>query len=158
MGIWPIFPPSDIEFRSSSVEEIAAQTLKHRNTLVDYSSGTQILDNTYNKHLTSMLNLQLSNTNIVPIPSNTSSNQLIPDNSLYSISSIPSCGVANSGCLLSNSTAIHRVFGRINKEFLAMFRRKALLMWYTGEGMDEMEFTQAYDTVNELIDNYSGLE
>merc|ERR1711935_158220 len=25
-----------------------------------------------------------------------------------------------------------------------MFRRKAFLHWYTGEGMDEMEFTEAY--------------
>ena len=31
---------------------------------------------------------------------------------------------------------------RISEQFTAMFRRKAFLHWYTGEGMDEMEFTE----------------
>ena len=32
-----------------------------------------------------------------------------------------------------------------------MFRRKAFLHWYTGEGMDEMEFTEARTFFNPLI-------
>ncbi|KAI1726756.1 tubulin/FtsZ family, GTPase domain-containing protein [Ditylenchus destructor] len=35
------------------------------------------------------------------------------------------------------------LFKRISEQFTAMFRRKAFLHWYTGEGMDEMEFTEA---------------
>ena len=31
-----------------------------------------------------------------------------------------------------------------------MFRRKAFLHWYTGEGMDEMEFTEAESNMNDL--------
>merc|ERR1712228_231459 len=31
--------------------------------------------------------------------------------------------------------------------FTAMFRRKAFLHWYTGEGMDEMEFTEAESSI-----------
>ncbi len=42
-----------------------------------------------------------------------------------------------------NSTAIQEIFKRIEEQFTAMFRRKAFLHWYTGEGMDEMEFTEA---------------
>ena len=34
------------------------------------------------------------------------------------------------------------LFKRISEQFTAMFRRKAFLHWYTGEGMDEMEFTE----------------
>merc|ERR1719454_1496699 len=30
-----------------------------------------------------------------------------------------------------------------------MFRRKAFLHWYTGEGMDEMEFTEAESNMND---------
>jgi tubulin beta len=37
-----------------------------------------------------------------------------------------------------NSTAIQELFKRISEQFTAMFRRKAFLHWYTGEGMDEM--------------------
>jgi tubulin beta len=39
---------------------------------------------------------------------------------------------------LGNSTAIQELFKRISEQFTAMFRRKAFLHWYTGEGMDEM--------------------
>ena len=39
---------------------------------------------------------------------------------------------------VGNSTAILELFKRISEQFTAMFRRKAFLHWYTGEGMDEM--------------------
>jgi len=32
---------------------------------------------------------------------------------------------------------------RVAEYFTAMFRRKAILHWYTGEGMDKMELTEA---------------
>lgn len=35
-----------------------------------------------------------------------------------------------------------------------MFRRKAFLHWYTGEGMDEMEFTEAESNMADLIAEY----
>lgn len=35
-----------------------------------------------------------------------------------------------------------------------MFRRKAFLHWYTGEGMDEMEFTEAESNINDLVSEY----
>merc|ERR1712151_147992 len=35
-----------------------------------------------------------------------------------------------------------------------MFRRKAFLHWYTGEGMDEMEFTEAESNMNDLVSEY----
>ena len=38
--------------------------------------------------------------------------------------------------------------------FKAMFRRKAFLHWYTGEGMDEMEFTEAESNMNDLVSEY----
>src|SRR5690606_18316502 len=38
--------------------------------------------------------------------------------------------------------------------FVAMFRRKAFLHWYTGEGMDEMEFTEAESNMNDLVSEY----
>lgn len=35
-----------------------------------------------------------------------------------------------------------------------MFRRKAFLHFYTGEGMDEMEFTEGESNVNDLISEF----
>merc|ERR1719378_479797 len=36
----------------------------------------------------------------------------------------------------------------------ALFRRPAFLHWYTGEGMEEMEFTEAESNMNDLVSEY----
>ena len=46
------------------------------------------------------------------------------------------------------------MFKRVAEQFTAMFRRKAFLHWYTGEGMDEMEFTEAESNMNDLVSEY----
>jgi hypothetical protein len=45
------------------------------------------------------------------------------------------------------------MFKRVGEQFTAMFRRKAFLHWYTGEGMDETEFTEAESNMNDLVRN-----
>merc|ERR1719266_2280752 len=55
---------------------------------------------------------------------------------------------------LGNSTSIMELFKRISEQFTSMFRRKAFLRWYTGEGMDEMEFTEAESNMNDLVSEY----
>ena len=52
------------------------------------------------------------------------------------------------------STAIQELFSRVATQFSAMFRRKAFLHWYTGEGMDEMEFTEAESNMQDLVAEY----
>ena len=59
-----------------------------------------------------------------------------------------------SATFIGNSTAIQEIFRRISEQFTAMFRRKAFLHWYTGEGMDEMEFTEAEANMNDLVSEY----
>ncbi|KVI07773.1 beta-tubulin, partial [Cynara cardunculus var. scolymus] len=43
---------------------------------------------------------------------------------------------------------------RVSGQFTTMFRRKAFLHWYTDEGMDEMEFTEAESNMNDLVSEY----
>jgi len=59
-----------------------------------------------------------------------------------------------SATFIGNSTAIQELFKRVSEQFRAMFRRKAFLHWYTGEGMDEMEFTEAESNMNDLVSEY----
>lgn len=59
-----------------------------------------------------------------------------------------------SSTFIGNSTAIQELFKRVSDQFTAMFRRKAFLHWYTGEGLDEMEFTEAESNMNDLISEY----
>ncbi|XP_060936327.1 tubulin beta chain isoform X13 [Limanda limanda] len=58
------------------------------------------------------------------------------------------------GFQLTHSLAIQELFKRMSEQFTAMFRRKAFLHWYTGEGMDEMEFTEAESNMNDLVSEY----
>ncbi|XP_030636098.1 tubulin beta-1 chain isoform X13 [Chanos chanos] len=55
---------------------------------------------------------------------------------------------------IGNNTAIQEIFRRIGEQFSVMFRRKAFLHWYTGEGMDELEFTEAESNLNDLVSEY----
>ena len=56
-----------------------------------------------------------------------------------------------SGTFIGNSTSIQELFKRISEQFTAMFKRKAFLHWYTGEGMDEMEFTEVKNNVKSSV-------
>jgi tubulin beta len=39
-----------------------------------------------------------------------------------------------------------------------MFRRKAFLHWYIGEGMDETEFIECESNINDLISEYESYQ
>ncbi len=67
---------------------------------------------------------------------------------------IPPKGLKMAVAFIGNSTAIQEMFKRVAEQFTAMFRRKAFLHWYTGEGMDEMEFTEAESNMNDLVSEY----
>uniref|UniRef100_A0A182P4A2 Tubulin beta chain n=1 Tax=Anopheles epiroticus TaxID=199890 RepID=A0A182P4A2_9DIPT len=78
----------------------------------------------------------------------------IPNNVKTAVCDIPPRGLKMSSTFVGNSTAIQEIFKRIAEQFTAMFRRKAFLHWYTGEGMDEMEFTEAESNMNDLVSEY----
>lgn len=52
-----------------------------------------------------------------------------------SICDIPPRGLKMSATFVGNTTAVQEMFKRVSEQFTAMFRRKAFLHWYTGEGM-----------------------
>merc|ERR1712000_482713 len=71
-----------------------------------------------------------------------------------SVCDIPPKGLKMAAVFLGNSTAIQELWKRVSEQFTGMFRRKAFLHWYTGEGMDEMEFTEAESNMNDLVSEY----
>merc|ERR1711881_832751 len=78
----------------------------------------------------------------------------IPNNVKTAVCDIPPRGLKMAATFVGNSTAIQELFKRISEQFTAMFRRKAFRHWYTGEGMDEMEFTEAESNMNDLVSEY----
>jgi len=69
-------------------------------------------------------------------------------------SSEPAKDGGNSCTFVSNTTALKGIFQRLATQFGAMYKRKAFLHWYKGEGMDEMEFQEADKNVRDLITEY----
>ena len=53
----------------------------------------------------------------------------------------------------AGSTAMQETFKSDATNFTMKLRRKALLLWYTGEGADELEFTEFKGNRNDLFGN-----
>jgi tubulin beta len=78
----------------------------------------------------------------------------IPNNVKTAVCDVAPRGFKMSATFVGNSTAIQELFKRVSTQFSAMFKRKAFLHWYIGEGMDEMEFTEAESNMNDLVSEY----
>jgi len=78
----------------------------------------------------------------------------IPNNVKSSVCNIPPEGVDMSATFIGNNTAIQSIFKRVAGQFTVMFRRKAFVHWYTDEGMEESEFTEAEANMLDLIAEY----
>ena len=82
----------------------------------------------------------------------------IPNNIKSAICDIPPKGLKMAVTLICNSSAIQEMFKRIGAQFSIMFRRKAFLHWYTGEGMDEKEFVEADSNLYDLCIEYQNYQ
>merc|ERR1711953_476663 len=78
----------------------------------------------------------------------------IPNNIKTGVITTPPKTSVMSATFVANTTALKGIFQRLATQFGAMYRRKAFLHWYKGEGMDEMEFQEADKNVRDLITEY----
>ncbi|KAJ2870746.1 Tubulin beta chain (Beta tubulin) [Coemansia aciculifera] len=78
----------------------------------------------------------------------------IPNSTQIAVCDVPPVDMDISATFLGNNTAIQEAFYRIGEQFGKIFRRKAFIHWFTDEGMDEMEFTEAESNINDLINEY----
>eukprot|EP00009_Paramoeba_aestuarina_P006471 CAMPEP_0201518964 /NCGR_PEP_ID=MMETSP0161_2-20130828/9659_1 /ASSEMBLY_ACC=CAM_ASM_000251 /TAXON_ID=180227 /ORGANISM="Neoparamoeba aestuarina, Strain SoJaBio B1-5/56/2" /LENGTH=467 /DNA_ID=CAMNT_0047916883 /DNA_START=59 /DNA_END=1462 /DNA_ORIENTATION=- len=82
----------------------------------------------------------------------------IPNNIKSSVCNIAPPGLPMSATFVGNSTSIQELFRRVSDQFSVMFRRKAFLHWYTSEGMDELELTEAESNMHDLVSEYQQYE
>jgi len=82
----------------------------------------------------------------------------IPNNFKIGVVGTTRCDTPLSGTTVVNTTALKAIFQRLATQFGSLFKRKAFLHWYKGEGMDEMEFQEADKNVRDLITEYQDKE
>lgn len=60
--------------------------------------------------------------------------------------------------MIGNNTSYKELLSRTVEQFSAMFKRRAFVHWYSAEGMDDMEFSEACSNVEDLIAEYQQCE
>jgi tubulin beta len=155
VGFAPLSSRGAMGFKSMSVAELTTQMFDAKNMMA-------ASDPRHGRYLTAsvMFRGKMSTNEVeeqMRLTQNKKSGYFvdwIPNNIKSSVCDIPPKGMKKSATFIGNSTSIQELFKRISDQFTAMFRRKAFLHWYTGEGMDEMELTEAESNMNDLIAEY----
>lgn len=155
IGYAPLTARANQNYRALSVPELTQQIFDSRNMMA-------ASDPRHGKYLTASatfrgkMSTKEVDESMLSVQSKNSSHfvEWIPNNIKSSVCDIPPKGVKMSATFIGNNTCIQELFKRIGVQFSAMFRRKAFLHWYVGEGMDEMEFTEAESNMNDLVSEY----
>merc|ERR1719262_965551 len=154
-GFAPLTSRGSHQFRALTVPELTQQLFDAKNMMCAsdprhgryLTVGTMFRGRMSTKEVDEqMLNVQNKNSSYFV--------EWIPNNMKCSVCDIPPKGLKMAVAFLGNTTAIQEMFKRVAEQYTGMFRRKAFLHWYTGEGMDEMEFTEAESNMNDLVSEY----
>lgn len=154
-GFAPLCSPSQMAFRSLSVRDITKQ-------MFDPNTMMAACNPMHGRYLTvaTIYRGLVSTNEVEQVINNTQLRNSsffvdwIPHNIKVAVCDVPSPHSKLSGTLIANTTAVQEIFRRIHEQFAAMLRRKAFLHWYLGEGMDEMEFSEAESHLIDLISEY----
>ncbi|KAK9450362.1 Tubulin/FtsZ, GTPase domain-containing protein [Limtongia smithiae] len=155
VGFAPLFAANSRDFQNLGVRELTQQMFNPVNMMAAanplhgryLTASTIFRGKVSTKEVEdSVLSMRLKNaSNFV---------EWIPNNIQTSVCNVPPEHLKTAATFIGNSTAVQELFVRSSTQFAAMFRRKAFLHWYTAEGMDEMEFTEAETNLQDLIAEY----
>nr|WFQ97547.1 beta-tubulin [Ustilaginoidea virens] len=155
VGFAPLTSRGAHSFRAVSVPELTQQMFDPKNMMAasDFRNGRYLTCSAIFRGKVAMKEVEDQMRN-VQNKNSTYFVEWIPNNIQTALCAIPPRGLKMSSTFIGNSTSIQELFKRVGEQFTAMFRRKAFLHWYTGEGMDEMEFTEAESNMNDLVSEY----
>lgn len=67
------------------------------------------------------------------------------------------CDAPRSAVMIGNNTSITDVFTRINKKYDMMYNRRAFIHWFIQEGMEEGEFPDAREMIDQVREDYQAV-
>ncbi|KAM0748504.1 tubulin/FtsZ family protein [Meredithblackwellia eburnea MCA 4105] len=156
----PLFPPTQAIFQKVSIPELTSQLFNPINSMA-------AIDNRDGKFLTVASCFRgrgISSREVEESMAGVKERNLgffvdwIPNAVQTTICNVPPAtgggALGLTGTFVANSTSIQGLFTRTHEQYSAMLRRKAFLYWYTGEGMDELEFTEAESNLLDLNSEY----
>ncbi|XP_031560601.1 tubulin beta chain-like [Actinia tenebrosa] len=158
-GFAPLTSRSSEQYQAFTVAELAKQIFDAKNmmTACDPSHGRYLTAAAIFRGRMSMN--EVDNTmRDIQNKSSSSFVEWIPNNLKTTVCNVAPSRLKMAATFVGNSTAIQEVFRRVGEQFSAMFRRKAFIHWYTGEGMDEMEFSEAESDMFDLVSEYQYFE
>ncbi|XP_058819503.1 tubulin beta chain-like [Topomyia yanbarensis] len=154
-GIAPLTSKENQCYKQLSVPELVYQIFDERNLMAACSptKGKYLTAAALFRGRVSTRNVEEQMANIRQKNSNCFT-PWIPNNVKSAICDIPPRGMKMAATFIANTTAITQLFNRLLDQFGVMYRRKAFLHWYTGEGMEEGEITEAEQNLRELVNEY----
>eukprot|EP00607_Mallomonas_marina_P007664 CAMPEP_0182416290 /NCGR_PEP_ID=MMETSP1167-20130531/562_1 /TAXON_ID=2988 /ORGANISM="Mallomonas Sp, Strain CCMP3275" /LENGTH=444 /DNA_ID=CAMNT_0024588931 /DNA_START=22 /DNA_END=1356 /DNA_ORIENTATION=+ len=155
VGIAPLTARATADYRALSVAELSQQSFDAKNMMCasDPRHGRYL---TCSMQFRGRLSPKEVDEQMLNVVNKNSAYfvEWIPNSIKTSICDIPPPGTQMATTFIGNSTSIQEVWRRVAEQFSALYRRKAYLHNYTGEGMDEMEFSEAESNLNDLIAEY----
>jgi len=154
-GFAPLTPRGSTAYRQLSVAELTQQMFDTKNMMA-------ACDPRHGRYLTvaAMFRGQMSmkevDEQMLQVQNKHSSNfvEWIPSNIKTAVCDVPPHGLPMAATFIGNSTSIQELFRRVADQFTVMFRKRAFIHWYTQEGMDEMEFSEAESNMHDLVQEY----
>ena len=155
VGFAPLTAQGSQQYRAATVSELTSQMFDAKNMMAasDPRMGRYLTVAAYFRGKLSMKEVE-DQMQAVQLKNSSYFVEWIPNNVQTAHCDIAPRDLKMSVTFIGNNTAIQELFKRVSAQFQAMFRRKAFLHWYTGEGMDEMEFTEAESNLADLISEY----
>ncbi len=155
VGFAPLIAEGTGRYKTFSVSELSSQMFDYRNmmTACDPRHGRYLTAASVFRGKISMKDVEEQMSNVQTRNSDCFV-EWIPNNVQTAVCNIPPSGLEMSATFIANTTSIQELFKRISNQFSAMFKKKAFLHWYTGEGMDELEFSEAESNLNDLLSEY----